>query len=94
MHIYTDEIERLRGSIVTRGWGKKNCGRFRGSIVKWICCSISTMGGGGEECCIGVWKRGKCDYRRANKLKVYSYGGHLFVCVPACLTGKSFWLQI
>lgn len=48
MHIYTDEIERLRGSIVTRGWGKKNCGRFRGSIVKWICCSISTMGGGGS----------------------------------------------
>lgn len=23
MHIYTDEIERLRGSIVTRGWGEK-----------------------------------------------------------------------
>lgn len=92
MHIYTDEIERLRGSIVTRG-GKKNCGRFRGSIVKWICCSISTMEGGYcIEACLDQ-KRGKCDYR-ANKLKVYSYGGHLFVCVLACLTGKSFWLQI
>lgn len=55
---------------------------------------LSRQWGGGGECCIGVWKRGKCDYRRANKLKVYSYGGHLFVCVPACLTGKSFWLQI
>lgn len=29
MHIYTDEIERLRGSIVTRG-GKKKLRSFPG----------------------------------------------------------------
>lgn len=96
MHIYTDEIERLRGSIVTRnGKKKKKIAVVSGdrSLNGFVVLSRQWREGG---YCVGACldqKRGKCDYR-ANKLKVYSYGGHLFVCVLACLTGKSFWLQI